>query len=165
MGANAGGDLKVNLGSGVHPWPGFVNVDLNGEADINAPVNKLPFDDGEVEELHAIHLFEHLHRAESVFVLAEWRRVLKSGGRLVLELPSLDKIVRMISEGVEDRRLTIMGLYGDPNDPKPDMLHKWGWSNKEIMEVLLSAGFKDIKIMNPVFHIPKRDMRVEAVVP
>jgi predicted SAM-dependent methyltransferase len=163
MGAVPGVFMKVNLGSGVHPWPGFVNVDLNGEADINAPVGKLPFEDGEVEELHAIHLFEHLHRRDVVFILSEWKRVLKRGGKLVLELPSLDKIVGMLAAGETDRRLTVMGLYGDPNDTKPDMLHKWGWSDKEITDVLTNAGFHDVKVMVPVFHIPKRDMRIEAL--
>lgn len=89
--------------------------------------------------------------------------MLKAGGKLVLEMPCLDKIVDLLKAGEKNMRLTMFGLFGDPRDPKPDMLHKWCYSKTELTELLSGIGFRDIKIMEPVFHIPARDFRVEAV--
>jgi hypothetical protein len=47
----------------------------------------------------AIHLFEHFYRWECERVLAEWRRLLKPRGRLVLELPDLHKCCLNIVKG------------------------------------------------------------------
>ncbi len=122
----------------------------------------LPFMTDFADELWAIHLLEHLHRGDASNVLTEWFRVLKPGGLLVLELPCLDKIAKLIVAGEKNIRLTLLGLYGDPRDGKPDMMHQWCWGEAELTEALSSVGYQDIKFMEPIFHIPERDMRIEA---
>jgi len=155
--------IRIHLGSGVHKWPNnWINVDSNGNPDILASVDKLPFEDGEVSEITAIHLFEHLHRFTIDEVLKEWCRILTVGGKLSLEMPSMDKIADMIAKGEDNIRLTLLGIFGDPRDPKPDMLHKWCWTNKELSQVLTSNGFK-VEFKEPIFHISKRDLRVEGI--
>lgn len=157
-----GSAVRLHLGAGDKYFPGFVNVDLHGEQDVNCDITKLDFEANHADEVHAYHVLEHLHRKDATRALDEWFRVLKPGGKLVLELPSLNKIVKNIVDGEKNIRLTLLGLYGDPRDPKPDMLHKWGWSHEELTEVLTAVGFRDIRHLEPVFHIAKRDMRLEA---
>jgi SAM-dependent methyltransferase len=90
--------LKLNLGCGSKHWPGFVNIDgiSNNRSvpdllhDLNKP---LPYDDGSVDEIHAIHLIEHFYRWEVPGILADWTRALKPGGLLVLECPSLERVL------------------------------------------------------------------------
>jgi predicted SAM-dependent methyltransferase len=152
--------IRLNLGSGRHNWPNAINVDLDPRADIVSPVDKLDaFNDGEVDEIYAIHLFEHLNRAELAPVLAEWKRVLKVGGKLILEVPCLDKIAQMIVDGVEDVPLTLFGLFGDIREPSPYMRHQWCYTAKELSQILTEAGFK-VEVTDPVYHVKRRDMRI-----
>ena len=167
MGAIVGQPVRINLGSGLTHFPGksWINCDRHGFPDVKCDAYPLPFETDYADEVWAIHLLEHLHRGEAGQALYEWFRVLKPGGKLVIEVPCLDKIAQLIVNGERNMRLTTMGLFGDPRDPKPDMLHKWCWSKDEITDTLSNVAFRDIQIMTPVFHIPERDMRVEAYKP
>jgi ubiquinone/menaquinone biosynthesis C-methylase UbiE len=153
--------MRLHIGSGDKYWPGFVNVDMIS-GDIQSDVRKLIFDDKSAQEIHAIHLFEHIHRMDAEGALSEWKRVLCPGGVLALELPCLDKIAGLLSSGVEDFTKTLFGLYGDVRLGRPEMLHQWCWSKKEIKQVLESVGFVDIEVVDPFFHYKDRDMRVIA---
>lgn len=160
--------IRIHAGCGDKRWPGFVNVDLHddpvmGSPDIKADIRKMDLQDGYADELHAIHLFEHLPRLEADLVLVEWRRVLKTGGKLVIEVPCLDKIAQNIVNGEKNLRLTVLGLFGDPTDKKPDMLHQWCYSKNEMQTMLEGVGFRHVEIMEPKFHKAGRDMRVEAI--
>lgn len=154
--------IRINVGAGDKYMPGFINVDRHGDQDVLADTHPLPFHTDYADEIWAIHILEHLHRSEASKALYEWFRVLKPGGKLILELPCLDKIAWMIVNGEKNLRMTLLGLYGDPRDPKPDMMHQWCWSKAELHEALTNVAFTDIKDVTPVFHIPERDMRFEA---
>jgi predicted SAM-dependent methyltransferase len=158
-----GQPVRLHLAAGDKYWPGWVNVDLHGEQDVNSDIRSLPFESNYADEIQAHHVIEHLHRKDTGPALGEWFRVLKPDGKLVLEMPCLDKIAKLIVDGEKNQRLTLLGLFGDPRDPKPDMLHKWCYSKAELTEVLCGVGFRDIKVMEPVFHLPPRDFRIEAV--
>jgi ubiquinone/menaquinone biosynthesis C-methylase UbiE len=160
--------MRIHLGCGDKRWPGFVNVDLHddpimGPPDVKSDVRKLSFPDNHADEMYAIHLFEHIARLEADVTLSEWRRVLKVGGKLVIEVPCLDKIAQNIVNGEKNLRLTVLGLFGDPNESKPDMMHGWCYSKQEITTMLEGVGFRSVEVMEPKFHMEKRDMRVEAV--
>ena len=158
--------LRLHVGSGSKYFPGFVNIDrYAARADVHCDCLKLSYEDHQVDELYAIHLLEHFHRLNAEIALTEWLRVLKHGGKLVLELPCLDKIVTHLAAKEKNIRLTLYGLYGDPHETKPGMEHKWAWSIEEIEVVLQELGYRDVQVMEPKFHIPARDMRVEALKP
>lgn len=154
--------MKVHLGSGTHCWPGFCNVDMAGRFDVESDVRKLPFPDSTVDEIHAIHLFEHIGRVEVEPMMKEWGRTLKPGGMLVMEMPSLDKVTQFLANGEQNIRFTLLALYGDPSYNRPEMLHKWCYSEAELTQILTAAGYTNIKFKTPVFHIATRDLRVEC---
>lgn len=158
-----GGLVRLNLGSGRHYWPNAINIDLDERADIVGPVTDLGmFESESVDEIYAIHLFEHLERTQVGEILNEWFRVLKKGGKLVLELPCLDKIARMVVEGEERTHLIGYGLFGDVREPSKYMRHLWCYTRKELCSVLEQSGFEP-EVVEPIYHVSKRDMRVIGV--
>jgi len=156
--------MRIHLGSGDKYWPGFVNVDMIG-GDVQSDVRKLIFEDNSADEIHAIHLFEHLHRMDADSALKEWKRALKPGGKLALELPCLDKVAAHIVSGNLDFTKTLFGLYGDVRLNRPEMLHQWCWSKSEIKKALEDGGYVGVEVSESFFHYPDRDMRVIAFKP
>lgn len=164
---------RINLGCGARHLPGFVNVDLaNNWSSVQPDVvcdvtGQLSFPTDHADEVHAYHVFEHIQRWQAEDVLKEWIRVLKPGGLLVLEMPCLDKIIRILAHGLidgkkSDMRLTVWGLYGDPKYKSPEMVHKWCWSAQELANVLFNVGMEDVLLEEPQTHQKIRDMRMTA---
>lgn len=80
--------LRLNLGSGNEPLPGWTNVD-NREipgVDVVADVTELPFEAGEAEAVNASSLLEHFR--DPYLVLDEIHRVLAPHGTLTVRVPS-----------------------------------------------------------------------------
>lgn len=88
--------MKIELGCGKSTAPGFVGVDIDPAVgpDVVADIRKLPFDDGSVSEIRAVHCIEHIPWQEIGDVLREWARVLASGGKIFLSTPSLKFILK-----------------------------------------------------------------------
>jgi len=157
--------VRLNLGAGDKYWPGFVNCDAYGNQDKITDCRSLPFETGSADEIHSIHFVEHVHRLEVDNMLADWHRVLKAGGKLAIEVPCLNKMAQHIVDGEKNMRLTLLGIFGDPRDKKLGMMHCWSWTKEELTDCLLQAGFKNVEVKEPVFHVKERDMRIEAVKP
>jgi predicted SAM-dependent methyltransferase len=155
--------VRLNLGAGDKVVDGWTSVGLAEHHDIRSDVRRLPLPDHYADEAMAIHVLEHIARWEVADMLREWRRVLKPGGRLILELPDLVKCCRAVLQGREPRR-GLWGLYGDPGYRDELMMHRWGWTPEELITELRAAGFRKVKLRDPEFHGRKkdRDMRIEA---
>lgn len=80
--------LRLNLGSGNRPLPGFVNVDSRPlpTVDVVADVCSLPFADGSAIEVEASSLLEHFE--DPYAVLDEIHRVLATDGVVRFRVPS-----------------------------------------------------------------------------
>lgn len=159
--------MKLNLGCGYKPFSseeGWVNVDLESpHADVIADVFcTLPFADQSVDEVHAIHVLEHAYVWRVQGILAEWRRVLRPGGKIVIEVPCFDKVIGFLKSGVSDPRLTFWPLYGDPSHKNESMCHHWCFTVAQLRLLLSRAGFDRVDLKPALFHVPDRDMRMEA---
>lgn len=83
-------DLKLDLGCGPTPRPGFLGVDaleFPGVAcrhDLRQP---WPWADGSVQEVHCSHFLEHLTGTERIHFWNELYRVLKTGGMAQIIVP------------------------------------------------------------------------------
>jgi SAM-dependent methyltransferase len=164
------GKVRLNLGSGDLSLPGYLNVDQASERgghhpDIISDIRKLDLPACHADEILAIHVLEHFYLWEVDDVLAEWRRVLKPGGRLVIELPDLIKCARNLLKAPDianpdQWKLNMFGLYGDQNWREPIMTHKWGWTRQLLESKLKQCGFTEIRHELPLFHRVSRDARV-----
>lgn len=161
---------KLNLGCGHRRIDGYLGVDAvaRPEADIVAPAHAIPLGDGEVDEIMAIHLVEHIDHWLLPDALKEWHRLMAPGGRLVLEMPDLLKCCRNILDGVQGKHpdsLGLFGLYGDYRLRDPFMMHKFAYTFATLKPLVEAAGFVDVVEKSTEFHRVgrlRRDFRLEA---
>lgn len=83
--------LRLNLGCGFFKRDGWVNIDADPAygPDIVADCTRLPYDDQTVDEIYAGHILEHIEESLRLAPLREWKRVLKSGGKIVVVVPDV----------------------------------------------------------------------------
>lgn len=137
---------------------------------MTADLLAIPLPDNHADRIAAIHVFEHFYQWEAPKFLEECKRILKSGGKIILELPCMDKVfnhifIRMKKGENPSPTFSWLPLWGDPRYQDPLMCHKWGYFKQDMKTILDSAGFVEIKDEEPNYHFPRRDMRVTAVKP
>jgi len=80
--------MRLNLGSCDRVISGFVAVDICEPADVIADLSQpWPWPDSSVEEVLAFDVFEHLQDKRQT--MNELWRVLRSGGRATIEVPTI----------------------------------------------------------------------------
>ncbi|AXA84717.1 hypothetical protein DCD74_08465 [Lysobacter oculi] len=142
------GDVRLNLGCGHLPLPGYINVDLRHlpGVDVVAEVNDLPFSEGEVSAIHSAHMLEHFPEEQlKRKLIPYWRSLLKPGGRFSAVVPDAEAMIHAYVAGDYSyehlREVTFGGqdYAGDFhfNMFTPDSLHA----------LLVEMGFSDIRIV------------------
>lgn len=178
-GLEAAEPLRLNLGCGDKILPGFVNVDVvaaraGKSPDVICDLHQLhPFQDNSVDEVMAIHVVEHFWRWEIEDILREWLRVLKPGGRMILECPNLlsacqellaDPVQKARADGAGQRSMWV--FYGDPAWRDPLMIHRWGYTPQSLSELMRSVGLMEIRQEPAQYKLREpRDMRLVGTKP
>lgn len=166
--------VKLNLGCGDKILEGFINVDVvearaGKKPDVICDLHQLtPFEDNSADEIMAIHVVEHFWRWEIVDILKEWTRVLKPGGRMVLECPNLLSACQAVLDDPANATLpgqqgqrSMWVLYGDPTWRDPLMVHRWGYTPQSLAQVMHEAGLRDLRQEPAQYKLREpRDMRV-----
>lgn len=166
-------NIKLNLGSGGVDYPGYLSVDLyDKRAHVTMDISKLDFDDNSVSEIMAIHVFEHLNPYNTMDILKDWLRVLKSGGKLVMEMPDIEQLCNNFAKADYWGKFGILNaVYGSVNTTdtgEPSDItspHLFGWWPESLYNHLASAGYHDIRIMEEKIPHPAYNFRVEAKKP
>lgn len=167
--------MKLNLGCGQVKRKGYINIDIDKKsgADIISSVVNMPFfDDLSVDELLCIHLIEHLSIKESEEALQEWFRILKHGGKIIIECPDFealckefldtDKVNRWYSYKTTWHSL-IKHFYG--NQRSLGQFHKSGYTKDRLKDLLTVYGFRQIKFLENIEYKFSPCIRVEAYKP
>lgn len=123
--------------------------------------------DNHADVIAAIHVIEHFYVWEVPAVLSEWQRILKPGGVLILELPDMQKVAKYLKACLDEGKpfwaqMSWWAMWGDPRYQDPAMCHKWGYTKPMMKETLRDAGFVEIEMSEPRYHLKQRDMRVTA---
>ncbi len=147
--------LKLNIGCGRKRIPGYVGCDIiPGECvDVICCADNLPYTDGEVDEILTEHMIEHLTFEEFDRAVAEWSRVLKVGGALIIECPDILGMCKQFIEANDYGRFNsyygywplICQLYGhqrgSSKEEKLSQVHKSGYTVDRLKFVLSGIGF------------------------
>lgn len=168
--------VKLNLGCGDKILEGYINVDVaesraGKKPDILCDLHKLKFEDNYADEILSVHVIEHFWRWETLDIIKEWARVLKPGGKMILECPNLISACQeflknpdLYSGPGQEGQRTMWVFYGDPQWEDPLMVHRWGFTPNSLATVMHQAGLTDLKQEPAQFKLREpRDMRITGV--
>jgi predicted SAM-dependent methyltransferase len=132
-------DVKLNLGAGEGPLPGYQNIDRKTGGEIFP----LSYADNSASEVRASHVLEHFPHGQVADVVREWARVLKPGGKLKIAVPDFDYIVKAYSNGRRDDRMLELYLFGGQVDDAD--YHKAFFNEEKLAELMKHAGLGSIE--------------------
>jgi len=155
--------VKLNLGCGPYKMTGYINIDLYDKgADMQLDVRDLSyFKTGSVDEVFSSHLLEHFSPYHVMALLREWNRVLKPGGKLILELPDIEECCRAYAGSSKQNKYNMLtNIYGATETVV--VPHLYGWDFELLSDHLSWAGFKNmVKKPQEIYH-SGYNMRIEA---
>jgi len=136
--------IRLNLGCGDQKLEGYINCDLhNKDADMVIDVSKLPYEDNTIDEICAIHLMEHFYFLQAFDVLNEWFRVLKPGGKLIIETPDFVNSCRRFVESDKKTRISLYShFFAWPW--LPGQTNYFLYTEDQLRHTLETTGFSDI---------------------
>jgi len=136
-------EIKLELGAGAAPTPGFLHLDIQPGFHIEyvADAKSLPFLDDTIAQIYSRHNLEHFTEAEAETVVKECLRVLKPGGEIYLIVPNMDFHIEQYYTG--DQAHARAGFWGWQRNAFD--IHKWGYWWGSLHNLLANAGFAHIE--------------------
>ena len=152
------GQRRLEIGSGPRPQPGYIHVDRDPSAaqlDLLAGRSALPVADGWADEVLSVHMIEHVPPPALKATLADWYRVLRPGGTLIVHTPSGEALGQALAEQDAGLFWAVQGaIYGYGGAPTqytgPAVLadkgdHKLIFTLPSLQALLEEAGFSEIQ--------------------
>jgi len=145
--------IKLHLGCGPVVKEEYINIDLFDEhADVKMNITILPyFETNSVDEIYMNAVFEHLYSFEQDKALCEWFRILKKGGKLIINAtPDFDEVVKAYINKAKGNWGEVFNLYevfrythGDyKEENKIGQMHKDIFTKEKMRKLIEKAGFE-----------------------
>jgi SAM-dependent methyltransferase len=141
---------KLNLGCGFDIREGYLNVDFQAfhNPDLVADIRKLEMLPSDFyEEVIAQDCLEHFPRCDTQPALAEWSRLLKSGGLLKLRVPNLLGLLELFTwkdkQSIADQEMLVQCLFG--TQAYNGDWHLTGFTQTLLSHYLTEAGFSKLQ--------------------
>lgn len=108
-------------------------------------------DIGEFDAVHCSHALEHLYPEDVPKALAEFLRVLKSGGNAIIVVPDLEDVrisddVLFVSPSGPIRALDLIYGFSPMLKSNPHMAHHTGFVRATLAKAMKAAGFGKIAV-------------------
>lgn len=174
--------VRVNVGCGRRPLPGYINLDMQRYAGAEYALAEfvmcdirdgLPFEDESVAEVRADQFIEHLTLEELRAFLQECHRVLCEWGEVRLSFPDITAIAREAEAGRQDH-VADRERCGVPGVPKGlcvlnHAVHGWGHRiilTAPLARVLIAQWFEPLwegrNTTNAIIIARKNNARTRA---
>jgi tetratricopeptide (TPR) repeat protein len=138
-----------------------LDIDPEVEPDLIGSITDLSaVADNSMDALYSSHNLEHIFRDEVPIALAEFFRVLKPGGLLLVTMPDLQAVAKFVAEGKLEEPIetypsgaqitAIHAIFGEGNG---FMLHRTGFTTKTLRSKLTAAGFQEITICSESINL------------
>lgn len=125
VGVNNMEPIKYNMGSGPKKIEGYIHVDgleWKGVTDIVHDLTDVPYkfvEINSVDEIICVEVLEHIDFKKVLKVLIEWKRILKPGGKLLIQVPDCGKAMeyyvnKQICDCVPHKPKTPEDVKADP---------------------------------------------------
>ncbi|SEB00358.1 hypothetical protein [Variovorax sp. YR216] len=140
--------LRLNLGCGHVPLDGYLNVDRRAlpGVDLVAEIDNLPFQDGEISEIHSAHVLEHFPQEQlRRSLLPYWQGLLRTGGTLRAVVPDAEAMMDHYSRGEYPYQSLREVTFGG-QDYEGDF-HFNMFTPASLTELLEEAGFKNVRVV------------------
>ncbi len=148
--------MKLELGSGQRPTPGYVHNDLNAFDGIELVGNPWELDiaTGVVDEVLALGVIEHLTYEQALKTFARVYDWLKPGATFLFDVPDIAVWCRYLVEGTDlfTPQHVLATLYGWQRWPGDE--HKSGWTEDLLLSYLKTAGFFYAQATTEPFNVP-----------
>lgn len=141
--------LGLHLGAGGCKLPGMINCDLHdprADRRIDA-IDLATFEEASVDLIETHHMIEHLSFEEAEQAFAEWSRVLKPRGLLVMTCPDVTRVclrwlfytlLHRFSPCAEQRNYTLQMMVG--SQQHAGMFHKSAYDARRLRCLLAKVG-------------------------
>lgn len=132
--------VKLDIGCGAQKVEGYTGVDAYVDTDIKADMWNIPMNAGTVDEIYSSHALEHVPGMKVQETLKEWFRLLKPGGKLLLQVPNMDYVARFwLTHKPEDHAWAEAIVFG--NQAHEGEFHKSGFTPMGLQGDLQVSGF------------------------
>jgi len=136
-----------------------LDVDPGVKPDIVASITDMsPVPSDSVDAVYSHHNIEHVFAHEVPVALAEFLRVLRPGGEVLISTPDLQSVARVIASGRLEETLyraevgevtpldIIYGLRSDIERGREYMAHRTGYTARTLALRLHQCGFGNVQI-------------------
>lgn len=150
--------LKLNLGCGQNIKNGWINIDLNGQADLTLDLRRpLPFLADSCSVVYSEHFLEHLsYPDEVILLLQESYRILEVSGVFSAGVPDTEWPLRAYFEGARAEYFRLAKEKWHPKWCKTKMEHinyhfrqgtehKFAYDLETLKYILEKCGFTEVK--------------------
>jgi predicted SAM-dependent methyltransferase len=160
--------LRLHLGCGSNILKGYVNIDkyIDKIGIRQYDIIKLPYLDGEVDEIFHQHVIEHLDFHEEKKAFEEWYRILIPGGLLHFDVLDFEWLCQKFLNAndnwkqfynTEDHnyfgngynineRWSVLAAHFYGNQAGNGQIHKNMYTEKKLYRILESYNYKNIYI-------------------
>lgn len=163
---------KLQIGAGPNPLSGWLNTDLfpdiypehRSQMVFMDAARAFPFADMTFDYVFAEHQIEHISEAEAHTMLRECFRVLRPGGRIRIATPSLEAIVALYDDPLDELQqhyvdwvMTRFGAEQQAGNSRCYVInrmfnaygHQFIYDSETLSAMLRAAGFVDLLLFRP----------------
>lgn len=151
-----GKPTRLHLGCGQQRFKGYINIDYPSSehtvqqkvvADYCSDITGLSFPMNVVDEVRSHHFFEHFDRQRSLALLVRWTQWLKTGGKMHIETPDMQKSIELLIKPnytFKQKQYILRHIFG--SHEAHWAYHYDGWYGEKFTKVLEKMGYTNIAV-------------------